>query len=299
MPIDASLDVGNNSLTLAAPTITLEAGANITTHGGALTLTGNVHLASTASDTLSTAPALTNGGALLITGTIDGAAANTESLTLISGQGTTTVTGVIGGSKALSTLTLQQNTATSTGTVTFDAAVNVKSLATVAQAYAVAFLGGGTITSAVAFANTGGLTLGDGTGDVLVFTGGVSGGTNAVHAAGTIRTAGAAATFAATTLTAATTVDTTDSGASTTGGNIHFSSTIDGGSDLTLNAGTGGTIALDGAIGSGTRLGNLIFTNSAGVTAARAISRRLPSRRRPARARPISKARSIQTRPAE
>ena len=92
-----------------------------------------------------------------------------------------------------------------------------------------------------------------------------------VSASGTITTTGDAITFTnAVTLTGALSLDTTSGAA--TGANIHFASTIDGGSDLTLNAGTAGTIALDNAIGGGTRLGNLTFTNSAGVTAGSSIT---------------------------
>ena len=186
---------------------------------------------------------------------------------MISGAGTTEVTGAIGGNKALGTLTLQQNAAGSTGTVTFDSAVFAQSLATFARSYAIAFDGGGTINSAVTFSNTGGLTLGNDAGDVLLFNGSLSGGSNAVNAAGTIETAGAAITLAATTLTAATTIDATDGGSSAAGGNIHFTSTINGGSALALNAGTTGAITLDSAIGGTTRLGAITIAKSAGVTA--------------------------------
>ena len=71
--VDTSADLGSNSLTLTAPSILLETGVSIITHGGALTLAGNVTLASAASDTLSTAPpALTTGGNLQISGTLYG-----------------------------------------------------------------------------------------------------------------------------------------------------------------------------------------------------------------------------------
>jgi hypothetical protein len=269
--IDASGATGAHSLALTAPTITLEIGANITTHGGGLTLAGNVVLAGTANVALSTAPSGVTGGNVLITGTIDGSAANTESLALVSGGGTIEVTGAIGSSHTLGALTIQQDNANATGTATFDSTVKAQSLGLFSRTYAVAFLGGGTITNAVTFSNTGGLTLGNDSSDVLLFSGGVSGGSNPVSMAGAIRTAGAAATFSATTLTAATTIDTTNSGSASAGASIHFLSTIDGGKDLSLTAGSTGTIALDGAVGGSARLGTLTLVNSAGVKVSSSI----------------------------
>ena len=70
--IDASGVLETNALTLAAPTIQFETGANITTGGGGLTLSGNVQLAGTGTITLSTAPTGATGGNLIVTGTIDG-----------------------------------------------------------------------------------------------------------------------------------------------------------------------------------------------------------------------------------
>ncbi len=51
----------------------------------------------------------------------------------------------------------------------------------------------------------------------------------------------------------------------TNSGNITFTRTIDGNSTLTLNSGTG-NIAIEGAVGSQTGLGNLTILNANNVT---------------------------------
>ncbi|MCL4206670.1 MAG: hypothetical protein KJ000_29655, partial [Pirellulaceae bacterium] len=95
-----------------------------------------------------------------------------NSLQLISGSGTTTVTGSVSG---LGTLTLQQNDASSTGTVSFQGDLEAAALTTFARNYAVIFLGNSTvIANAVIFNNTGGVTLGDAPGDSIHFSAGPS-----------------------------------------------------------------------------------------------------------------------------
>ena len=94
-----------------------------------------------------------------------------------------------------------------------------------------------------------------------------------VSASGTLATSGGSVLFTnAVTLTGPLTVDTTNSGGTAAGANIHFASTINGGSALTLNAGTGGTIALDGHPAARRDSARSTLTNSAGVTAGSSIS---------------------------
>jgi len=61
-----------------------------------------------------------------------------------------------------------------TGTITIDGALDLTTLNTADKGYALQLLGGGSVTNAVTFTNTGALTLGDGAGDSFSFNGGVS-----------------------------------------------------------------------------------------------------------------------------
>ncbi len=90
---------------------------------------------------------------------------------------------------------------------------------------------------------------------------------------GIIQTRGGAVTLTGpVTLTSVlATIDTTAVGPTATGGNISFSSTVNGlgaGSNgLTLNGGTGGTVQFGGAVGGGTRLGALTVQDALNVNA--------------------------------
>jgi hypothetical protein len=67
---------------------------------------------------------------------------------------------------------------------------------------------------------------------------------------------------AGTLATGAITVDTTNAGGTPAGANITFSSTLDGAEPLTLTAGTGGAIALQGAVGGTTALQTFTVTSA-------------------------------------
>lgn len=67
-------------------------------------------------------------------------------------------------------------------------------------------------------------------------------------------------------LGATTSLDTTGGGTTPAGANITFSNTINGAQNLTLNAGTAGTITASSAIGGTTRIGTLTITRAAGAT---------------------------------
>ena len=153
-----------------------------------------------AAGTLATTSAAMDLNALTIT---DGAGAPTT-LTLLTDTAAINVASVVG---AGSTLNLQQ--AGSTGAVTVAGDLTVDTLGTFAGNYAVSLLGGGTVSTATSFANTGVLTLGDDTGDALRFVGGLD--TTAVTAgtstAGEIATTNTAMTLGALTLTANTDLD--------------------------------------------------------------------------------------------
>ena len=111
-----------------------------------------------------------------------------DDLTLISGTGTTTVTGAVGAGGQIGTLTLQSNTGTETGAMTFNGNVTAAALTTFAQAYSVALNEDATIAADTNFLNTAGVTLGNLADDNLSFAGGLGSVAGATTAAGTIST---------------------------------------------------------------------------------------------------------------
>ncbi|MEM6883787.1 MAG: hypothetical protein AAF571_02055, partial [Verrucomicrobiota bacterium] len=159
-------------------------------------------------------------------------------------------------------LTLQNNQATATGTVTFAGDVSVGDIVTFNRGYAVVFNEDVTVTNAVTFNNQA-VTFGDATDDIATFLGGVDndqfGGTT-TNVIGTVRTAGNALVFGATTLNGATTLDSTNNGANPAGASIRITGQITGGANtLTFNAGTTGNI---GATNVNNVMGALEITNA-------------------------------------
>lgn len=92
----------------------------------------------------------------------------------------------------------------------------------------------------------------------------VSGGTGAITLAGNVTTRGGAVTLAGPlTLSGATrTIDSTDGGAAAAGAAVGLSSTVNGGSNLTIDAGTGGNITFSGAVGGTTAINDLTLTGN-------------------------------------
>ncbi|MBI4559754.1 MAG: S-layer family protein, partial [Candidatus Hydrogenedentes bacterium] len=179
-------------------------------------------------------------------------------------SGTTTVT------NALSATTV---TLTDTNTsVTFSGGVTATNFnAAGGQTYSIAFNEDSTITNAVTFSNTSGVTLGNDSSDILTFLGGLTSTASTTTAEGTVRVAGgnsltlAAVTIAAgDTLKLETNLDAPGGGALTTGavnGNVT--------GNLTVNAGTGGAISIT-SLGATTGLGTFTVVDS-GTTSVGAI----------------------------
>lgn len=92
----------------------------------------------------------------------------------------------------------------------------------------------------------------------------VSGGTGTITLGGNVTTRGGTVTLAGpVALSGATrTIDATDGGASAAGAAVAFNSTVNGGSNLTVNAGTGGNVTFSGAVGGTTALDDLTLTGS-------------------------------------
>jgi len=121
------------------------------------------------------------------------------------------------------------------GSIDFTDSVTINNdLIVDAAAYDIALSGGGTVTNAVTFANTGSLTIGAG----FTFDGGVDttgvGGTVTLN--GTIETSDDAIVFGAVTLGSAVTVSTN---ATTTAGDVTVGAVTGGGNALTIETGNG------------------------------------------------------------
>jgi hypothetical protein len=254
----------------------------ITTLGGdvvfenAVTLTGDIVLTTASGGDV---------GSVRFKSTVDGTTSGVESLSItgnlvtLASVGVTTaleslsVSGAsdLAGGMTVRTVGNQTYTgsATSAGVVTvragagsavkFQGDATLGGLVTTGESYDVSLTGSKvTITDAVAFLNTGVVTLGDGSGDVLTFNGGLTSTAPSVtNLAGTIGTSNDAATFGKAFVTASTTVSTGAAGTT-------FSSAVDGGQSLAVN--TSGTTTFSGAVGGTTALTSLT-TDKGGTTA--------------------------------
>ncbi|MBV5303077.1 MAG: hypothetical protein JZU70_02580, partial [Chlorobium sp.] len=213
-------------------------------------------------------------------GSVSGTADNAVSNLTFNTTGSVTVSGVVGTDLGTVTITQSGGTAFSetvsagvvtltdtTGTISFAKALAATTLNTAAQDYAVSLLGGGTITDAVTFSNTGTLTLGNDKNDVTTFSNGVEAtAPSSKNIAGTIKaTTGTSAINLGTTGVAVTddaTVGDTATGAISLG-NV----TIADGKTLTVGTGIGNTISLAGISGTaGNAVSNLTLNTTGGVT---------------------------------
>ena len=217
-----------NSFTIPADTT-----LNIVS-GGAISASGEVTNEGTVSATSGVAISITSTGTnIKLNGTIT------------SESGAVTLTP--GGSSGFISLTGNSTVTSTSGTVTFNGAID--------GAYSLDVDAG---TGSVSFAN-----------DVTISELNVTG--NGCELPGTIRTSGNAISIGNTdteiSLTVDATIDTTNSGANPAGAGVTLGGTVDGEAlDLALNAGTGGTILVAGAIGGTARLNQLTVTNSNGTT---------------------------------
>ncbi len=251
----------NNPIALG--TTQVSSTSSLSSGSGLLTV-GNTTLADGA--TLSLLSSSGNIQAGSISGTAGGAASN---ITFNSTSGTVTVTGAIG--TDIGTLTITNsggttfqnavNAATvtltnSTGIISFQGNLTATTLNTAAQGYNVSLTGANnTITNAVNFLNTNGVTLGNGGGDVSTFTGGLTSTASATAINSTVRTDGNPITLNLTLLLGNSVLDTTNNGGNPGGNDITTGQVNGNGFDLTLNAGN--------AVGSDINLGG--FLNGLGT----------------------------------
>lgn len=252
------IDIGSLAA-IGSDGITLNAGPGgeiaFTTTADRIHFNGAVTLRSDARVDTTDAGAAAEGADILIEGAIDGTSGDpAENLTLISHNGSITVTGTIGGSVPLGTLSLQDDEPDSTGSAVFQSAVHVTALETFGQPYAVEFLGGGSVTEAVEFLNTGGVTLGDTVDDEFTFGNGVTSVESETSIGGTIRTLNANIDFATVWVLA-------DARLFTAGGDITFEGTVDSEeaeqNTLELTAGSG-KVEFQGDVGAQWGLNQLV-----------------------------------------
>ncbi|NCN05649.1 MAG: hypothetical protein GW949_08455, partial [Spirochaetales bacterium] len=208
-----------------------------------------------------------------VSGTSGGATSNltinTTSNVAVTGSvgtdlGNLTVTNS-GGITFDSTVDLSSFTATDTAdaaTLRFQGNTTFGSLITAAQGYILQFDEDLTVTSDTTFAAltaAGGILFGDGIDDIITFTGGIDttvvSGT--VTTRGTVRTNGAPADFGGLTLGATTTIDTTNGGIAVAGEALNLGLITGATHSLTLEAGTGGALTLQGIGSAGNALTSL------------------------------------------
>ena len=220
-------------------------------------------------------------------------------LSLVTGSGNVSVTGIIGADDKLDVLTVNNtgtltlsaattvNTLTLTHTggttiggtltattinltdttdaanITFNGNVSATTLNTAAEGYNVIFNGTtSTITNLVTFSNSGYVTFGNGTGDTTTFTGGVTAtAPSQVNLAGTIQTTNNTMSLGDAGTPIVLTANTILSG--NTAGAITLGGTVNGGYSLTVN--TTGNTTFTRAVGNTTALTTLT-TNASGTT---------------------------------
>jgi hypothetical protein len=263
-------------LELDAPLIKFATGANIVLNHADLTIgntkAGNVELDGNV--LLSTAGGVGGPGDINIKGTVTGAA-GTETLQLNSATGSIDVGGavsnlgtlhVVGANNATFHDAVSATTLTLgivTGTTSIEGTLTADTLTVPATVNKVSLTGnGGTIANAVAFANTGTLTLGQALGTQTFNSGfsttGVGG---IVTLNGLIQTSNDAIALGAVALGSNTTLDTN---ATTTAGDITIGAVTGGGFSLTLETGAGVAGAdVTGAIATG--VGTLALQNIGGT----------------------------------
>jgi hypothetical protein len=251
-------------------------GAGVVSTAGDITTT-NDNIGFTTGVTLTGPVALSTGagaGDITFASTVDGG----QNLTLTAGTGNITFTGAVGSGVRLGILDINSatnvtanaltvaslNQDAGTGTTTLNGAVNTNTAAGVTLTTNAITVNSGVTTAAggiVTLTNAGLLTI-VAAGDMGLDGAFTQNGVGLVQTAGDITTTDDAISFATgVTLTGPVALST---GAGS--GDITFSSTVDGGQNLTLTAGTG-NITFTGAVGGMTRLGILDINSATNVTA--------------------------------
>ncbi|MBU3640036.1 beta strand repeat-containing protein, partial [Polynucleobacter sp. AP-RePozz3-80-G7] len=167
--------------TATAPSSVTLSGS-INTAAGAVSIGGATKTLTLANDTTIQTYSTGNGANITISGPVQGTTVNGQALTLLSKGGVISVSGLVGSTTALGTITLGD--ANQTGTITLNGTFLSSSLVLGASSGANAFnvvmnnivgsAGTTTVTGAATFYNTGTISLGDNSGDIFSFVGGVT-----------------------------------------------------------------------------------------------------------------------------
>lgn len=284
----ADMDVSAGTINLNANVTVDDQGGNTVNFTGATVLGGNV--------AIDTDGATDNNLSFAGTGTINSASSATpRNLTFNTGTGgTVSVTGAVGGTALLGTVTITQS-----GGATFNGAMTANTVAITDSAAGadVAFLGNLTANTAMTvaagtaaydvlitgtsnsiagsslFSNTGQLTIGDAANDVSLFTGGLTATTqSAGFGAGFLRSAGGNINLGSVTFTADSTIDATNNGAVPLGADVNLATAL-GGQNLTLVGGINGLVFVGGAtVANLTVTADVInFSGAASITATGAV----------------------------
>jgi hypothetical protein len=253
-------------------TLTFNGGLNTTGVGGVVTLHGQI---SSSDDALTFGAVALGGNTVLDT---DATATNTADialgtvtgggfdLTLETGNGIANANVNGTGVSNVGTLALQNVG----GTASFAGNVSAATLTVPGTVNAVALTGAtNSITNAVTFLNAGGVRLGDG-GDEFLFNGGVTSTVSTTTVAGNVRTSGDTLQFGSTVLQSDATLDTTNSGAVAAGGDVTLADVTGSSHALTVQAGTGGAVGLNGTVSGLSGVSALSITG--GSLSAQAIS---------------------------
>ncbi|MBS0653704.1 MAG: hypothetical protein JSR39_09325, partial [Verrucomicrobia bacterium] len=261
------------SFSTASPHV-ISIGGDITTVGTPILFPSNVDIIR---DTVNNATLTSNGGDITFQGKINGDIASLRRLTIAAGSGNAFFNGEIGGVAALDQLniTSANNVTTAaatvgsitqtagTGNTTFGGQITTKSVDGLNLTGAgFTFLNGVDTTTNngnINIANSSALTLNSGV--IWNLGGGFSQtGSGPVSLGVHIDSNNSIDIASPVTLIGTTLLDT-----SAVANEIHLHSTVDGGFDLTFEAGTSNVI-VDGAIGSGTRIGALSVVSASNIT---------------------------------
>jgi filamentous hemagglutinin family protein len=249
-------------ITFTGPVDLDAAAGNITITGG-IAVTPNIVFNNTINDPNSNNTLVLNAPAGTVS--LNGAVGNTASLSALTL--TNSAGAIFGGAVSAGTVTLTNTT----GNITFNGALTATTLNTGAQGYNVALNAGGTITNAVTFSNTGAVTLGNGAGDNLAFTGGVTAtAPSSKSIAGTVSAAGTGVINLGTTgvnVTANSTVGGTSTGQITLG-----NATLSDGVTLTAGAGAATPITTGTISGTGGGTASNVTFNTTGAISAGTIA---------------------------
>ena len=193
-------------------------------------------------------------GDLVVTGAVSG---NSHELVTVTGGGSITFQGPI---TDLTSLTLQEDAGSSTGSVSFLGDVDIDSLVTFSHGYQISFTGSQTtIKNNVEFRNTAGVVLGDG-GDQFDFVGGIVSTASETLLHATVNTLGSDAHFGVLRLAGDSVIDTAD-------GDLQIAGTLDGGHNLTIVA-DAGEVTFAGDVGGIDALASFDVTAASIVLAA-------------------------------